>query len=444
MITLEKLNSKIKLFNGLFNDLQSTNSRLLKEYYIDEFFKDGLRDGLIEDWNYILETLDGKHPIGFTFEPNNNNMPKENYYQEGSIKELIQMCEMIKPKTQSNINTVQALISVYGNFLAPIVNRTLRLGIGKSLLEKVDTTPMLAKKYNGEQLKDDVVVTEKLDGNRCIAKFNNDIGIWEFRSRNGKLMNVNFDMDGFDTRRIYDGEVMSRRQADLVLRRDWAIANDTDYTDTDAREAQLLFNETSGMINRKSGKKDLVYNVFDTIDATTDYETRRNALIYEFVQSDPENDVRLVPELYKGKDINIINELLDRITNMGGEGIMLNKLDRTYENKRTDALLKYKQVQRIDMLVTDVEYGQGKYDGLIGALCCEIFVENGERISCKVGSGLSDDQRYKWALNPQDIIGKIIEVAYHEVTSNKVTGDLSLRFPRLTRIRTDKTNTSEY
>lgn len=436
------IENRICLFNKLFDNLMSTNSRLEKEYYVSEFIEN--YPELVEDWEYILETLDNRHPISWTYEYDLTFTIADTMWCANTIKELIQDCEKLTPKTENKIKGLQKMHSAYGIFLAPIVNRTLRLGIGKSLLDKVDTTPMLAKKYNGEQLKDDVVVTEKLDGNRCIAKFNNDIGIWEFKSRNGKLMNVNFNMDGFDTRRIYDGEVMSRRQADLVLRRDWAIANDTDYTDIDAREAQLLFNETSGMINRKSGKKDLVYNVFDTIDATTDYETRRNALICEFVQSDPENDVRLVPELYKGKDINIINELLDRITNMGGEGIMLNKLDRTYENKRTDALLKYKQVQRIDMLVTEVEYGQGKYDGLIGALCCEIFVENGERISCKVGSGLSDDQRYKWALNPQDIIGKIIEVAYHEITSNKVTGDLSLRFPRLIRIRTDKTSTSEY
>lgn len=436
------IENRICLFNKLFDNLMSTNSRLEKEYYVSEFIKN--YPELVEDWEYILETLDNRHPIGWTYEYDLTFTIADTMWCANTIKELIQDCEKLTPKTENKIKGLQKMHSAYGIFLAPIVNRTLRLGIGKSLLDKVDTTPMLAKKYNGEQLKDDVVVTEKLDGNRCIAKFNNDIGIWEFKSRNGKLMNVNFDMDGFDTRRIYDGEVMSRQQSLLTLNRFYAIMQGADFVNTDSREAQLLFNETSGLINRKSGKKDLVYNIFDTIDDTSDYETRRNALVCEFVERDPEDTVRLLPQLYKGNDINIINNLLDRITDMGGEGIMLNKLDRTYENKRTDALLKYKQVQRIDMLVTDVEYGQGKYDGLIGALCCEIFVENGERISCKVGSGLSDDQRYKWALNPQDIIGKIIEVAYHEITSNKVTGDLSLRFPRLIRIRTDKTNTSEY
>lgn len=438
----ENMQSRIYLFNKLFEHLTSTNSRLEKQYYVDNFVKD--YPELVEDWEYILETLDGKHPIGWTFEYNLTFSPAETMWYARTIKELIEGCEKLKPKNKNNTEGIQKMISSYGIFLAPIVNRTLKLGIGKSLLEKVDTSPMLAKKYNGEILRNDIVVTEKLDGNRCIAKFNNDSGLWEFKSRNGKLMNVSFNMTGFDTTRIYDGEVMSRRQADLVLQRNWSIQNKTDFINTDTREAQLLFNETSGLINRKSGKKDLIYNVFDIIDDSSDYETRREALICEFMQSDTENDIRLVPELYKGKDINIINELLDRITSMGGEGIMLNKLDRTYENKRTDALLKYKQVKRIDMLVTDVEYGNGKYDGLIGALCCTINVDNGETISCKVGSGLSDDQRYKWALNPQDIIGKIVEVAYHEVTSNKVTGDLSLRFPRLIRVREDKKTTSEY
>lgn len=434
--------TRIYVFNKLFEYLTSTNSRLEKQYYVDKFVED--YPELKEDWEYILETLDGKHPIGWTFEYDLTFSPAETNWYAQTIKELIEGCEKLKPKNKNNTEGIQKMISSYGIFLAPIVNRTLKLGIGKSLLDKIDTSPMLAKKYNGEILRNDIVVTEKLDGNRCIAKFNNNSGLWEFKSRNGKSMNVAFDMTGFDTTRIYDGEVMSRRQADLVLERMYAIKNKTEFVNTDAREAQLLFNETSGLINRKSGKKDLIYNVFDIIDDSSDYETRREALIDEFTEYDPEYNIRIVPQLYKGKDINVINELLDRITSMGGEGIMLNKLDRTYENKRTDALLKYKQVKRIDMLVTDIEYGNGKYDGLIGALCCTISVDNGETISCKVGSGLNDDQRYKWALNPQDIIGKIVEVAYHEVTSNKVTGDLSLRFPRLIRVRKDKKTTSEY
>lgn len=434
--------TRIYVFNKLFEYLTSTNSRLEKQYYVDKFVED--YPEFKEDWEYILETLDGKHPIGWTFEYDLTFSPAETNWYAQTIKELIEGCEKLKPKNKNNTEGIQKMISSYGIFLAPIVNRTLKLGIGKSLLDKIDTSPMLAKKYNGEILRNDIVVTEKLDGNRCIAKFNNNSGLWEFKSRNGKSMNVAFDMTGFDTTRIYDGEVMSRRQADLVLERMYAIKNKTEFVNTDAREAQLLFNETSGLINRKSGKKDLIYNVFDIIDDSSDYETRREALIDEFTEYDPEYNIRIVPQLYKGKDINVINELLDRITSMGGEGIMLNKLDRTYENKRTDALLKYKQVKRIDMLVTDIEYGNGKYDGLIGALCCTISVDNGETISCKVGSGLNDDQRYKWALNPQDIIGKIVEVAYHEVTSNKVTGDLSLRFPRLIRVREDKKTTSEY
>lgn len=436
------MKQRIYTFNKLFYHLKITNSRLRKQYIVDKFIEN--YPELKEDWEYILETLDGKHPIGWKYEFDLTfNLSEVNWYAQ-SIKDLIQDCEKLTPKTENKTKGLEKMHSTYGTFLAPIVNRTLKLGIGKSLLDKVDTSPMLAKKYCGEVLKEDVVVTEKLDGNRCIAKFNKDTGLWEFNSRNGKLMNVNFNMDGFDTNRIYDGEVMSRRQADLVLQRMYAIENGTDFMNVDTREAQLLFNETSGLINRKSGKKDLIYNIFDIVDDTSDYELRREALIDTFVEYDPEYNIRLVPQLYKGKDVNKINELLDRIADMGGEGIMLNKLDRNYENKRTDALLKYKQVKHIDMLVTDVTYGNSKYDGLIGALCCTIIVDNGETISCKVGSGLSDDQRYKWALNPQDIIGKIVEIAYHEITSNKVTGDLSLRFPRLVRVREDKKTTSEY
>lgn len=433
---------RIQIFELLFDALQSTNSRLEKEQEVKIFLN--IYPELKDDWTYILETLDGKHPIGWTFQPYIGTRLAEHYAIDGihTVKDMIRLCEYTADKSRATTMRVEKTLDFFGDFLAPIVNRTLRLGIGKSLLDKSDITPMLAKKYEGGFLCGDLVVTEKLDGNRCVAAYNKESGHWEFYSRSGKPMKVDFDMSGFDTELIYDGEVMSKEQTELSMKRYESILNDTDFAHA-TFDAQLQFNRTSGLINSHTpNKKGLIYNVFDIID-NSPYYARRDILS----RAKDGGDVRILPTLYVGNDKQIINCLLGRMTQMGGEGIMLNRIDRNYEHKRSDALLKYKQVQFMDMKVTGVYGGNGKYAGLVGGLYCELTTEDGKIIKCEVGSGLSDAQRIHWAENAYNIIGKIVQIGYHELTQNEEnigTNHYSLRFPRLIKVRTDKESTSEF
>ena len=46
--------------------------------------------------------------------------------------------------------------------------------------------------------------------------------------------------------------------------------------------------------------------------------------------------------------------------------------------------------------------------------------------------------------NPSDYMGRIIEVAYFDVSQGKDNEHFSLRFPRLKKFRDDKNETSEY
>lgn len=436
------LQERIQVFELLFDTLQSTNSRLEKEAEVKTFLN--VYPELKEDWIYILETLDGKHPIGWTFKDAFD--PMDRYYPERAnihcIKDMIMFCERTADKSILSCANAEKVIGCYGYFLRPIVNRTLRLGIGKSLLDKTDITPMLAKKYEGGFLTGDFAITEKLDGNRCVAAYNKEAGRWEFYSRSGKPMKVDFDMIGLDPDLIYDGEVMSEVQTELSDRRYRSIIDDLDF-EQDTKDAQLLFNRTSGLINSHTpNKKGLIYNVFDIIDTSPYYE-RRSHLDEHHVSG----DVRILPVLYAGNDIKIAKTLLGRITQMGGEGIMLNRIDRKYDHKRSDALLKYKQVQFMDMKVIGHMPGTGKYADCIGSIQCILFTEDGKRILCDVGSGLSDTQRIEWAKDPNKILGKIVQIGYHELTQSEEnigTSCYSLRFPRLIKVREDKTTTSEY
>jgi DNA ligase-1 len=132
---------------------------------------------------------------------------------------------------------------------------------------------------------------------------------------------------------------------------------------------------------------------------------------------------------------------------MGGEGLMINFASGSYHHKRTDQLLKLKQVQSIDMVVTSIQEGSGKYEYMVGAINCMIDTDDGKHIEVSVGSGLSDEQRAFWYMNPDKIIGQIVEIQYFSMSQdgkNKGSNNYSLRFPRLKVVRTDKSTTSQY
>lgn len=432
------LAERCSTFNVLFYELQHTNSRITKENILG-YFKH-VNPELQDDLNYIFETLAGKHPIGWTFVAR----PKDGLPPYKTIKEVIQACEKLTPKAFYNTFKLETELGAIGLMIEDILNRTLRLGIGNSQLDKSDLTPMLAKKYEGQMLHNDVFVTEKLDGNRCIAHYDGEK--WCFTSRSGKPLNVNFNMTGMDTDLIYDGEIMSTQQTLLSTARYDAIIKDLTLSKFgyDTKKSQLLFNETSGLINRHGEKSGLVYNIFDVI-SDAHYEMRRQML--EVVDFSHTEDIRLLPVLYVGSDHNKISTLLGAVIQMGGEGIMLNVHNRGYDHKRSDALLKYKEVQFIDMRVIGIIPGSGKYIGLVGALSCYIKTDDGKETFCHVGTGLSDAQREQWTVDPMQIIGKIVQVGYHELTQDRAyigTKVYSLRFPRFVKVRDDKNETSEY
>ena len=434
------LQHRIDYFECVFEILESTNSRLEKERIVND-----IPDELREDFDYILECLAGKHKFGYTYynttpviNPNVSNLTVK------QALEFLQVPTTIKDWSKSTIQRVVEQTTAWYDFFEPIVNRKLRLGIGQSVLSKDALSPMLAKKFEGAAKydKNGYYITEKLDGNRCIAHFEN--GNWKFTSRSGKEMHVNFDMSGLDTTLIYDGEILSPEQSKMSLAIEdkikYDIAPNTIFSDG--------FSSTSGLINRHTTDKKLVYNVFDIMNAAS-YKDRRE----ELDKMQPSSaDVRILPVLKHCKtqeELQECWEILNKITDIGGEGLMINLGQSSYLHKRTDQVLKLKKVHTIDMQVYAFKWGTGKYEGQIGSLEARAMTEDGKEVYCSVGTGLSDEQRQTWALHPEQILKKIIEVSYFSISQSKEdrehsTGLYSLRFPRLKKVRLDKNTTSEY
>ena len=440
-----RLSERCNYFYSIFQDLQKTNSTLEKRYIVST-----IPEWLEDDFNAILECLAGKYIFGYTMWPSDYMVPDTRISEDCTVRSILEFLSTPRKSgdlSYDNIARYVHAVSHWDWFFIPIVNRTLKLGIGKSLLPKDGLAPMLAKKYEGKIKHDDAgyIITEKLDGNRCIASYEDDH--WVFRSRNGKLMHVDFDMGDLPREYVYDGEVLSEAQTQSSMKLHAYIEHNLG---TPAMIYDDQFSQTSGLINRHTLNKDLVYNIFDIMLDGATYLDRRIELRDIAENYNIGKDVRILPILSHTWHINLeseANELLHAVTSVGGEGIMINLCSATYSHKRTDQLLKLKKVQTIDMKVYDFEEGTGKYEGQIGALKAVCVTDDGKVIRCKIGSGLSDEQRMEWALDFSKICGKIVEVAYFstsQTSTQKGSNEYSLRFPRLKSVRTDKNTTSEH
>ncbi|WED28201.1 DNA ligase [Vibrio sp. DW001] len=112
-------------------------------------------------------------------------------------------------------------------------------------------------------------------------------------------------------------------------------------------------------------------------------------------------------------------ELLDQTEQLGGEGLMLRKVDT--DQIRVTKPVKIKRHMDSEGTIIAYKNGNGKYDGLVGALVLKL--DNGKILS--VGSGLSDKIR----ANPP-ALGERVTFRYNGYTSNDLP-----RFARFLRVR---------
>ena len=108
---------------------------------------------------------------------------------------------------------------------------------------------------------------------------------------------------------------------------------------------------------------------------------------------------------------------------------MLNK-DATYKCKRTSDLIKIKKFYSMDLPIVDVVEGTGKYHGMLGA-----FVLQYKDGTVNVGSGFNDEQRKELWEKRRELINRVVEVKYKEITKDKNSGIESLQFPIFIQIR---------
>ena len=159
------------------------------------------------------------------------------------------------------------------------------------------------------------------------------------------------------------------------------------------------------------------------------------------------NYVKLVNHVVDNK-----KAYFDSLVKAGGEGIILKKLDSTYQK---NGWIKVKKEMTVDCVITGYEaarewyaepgekgadgvlYPDGKHTklfdkGWIGKLLIGIY-HNGKLVEVARCSGITDSQREEFSNNKDNYLGKVVEIEAQEWTIN-----YSLRNPRFLRLRNDK------
>lgn len=347
-----------------------------------------------------------------------------------------------------DLANVQAFISEHKEFeteLKEIITKSMRLGVKAKLVNSAlgyNLIPIfsvqLATSYDKCKNKfkgKEIIITEKIDGQKMIAiKENDKVKLY---SRQGKILDGLIEIEK---------DILSINKESFVMDGELVSANEFDNNED-------TYKDTMKKASKKGIKTGLVYMVYDYIENVNDfYKGRdntksidRKANVKKIID---ENNLKFIEYLepwYIGKDLNKVEEFLLKADNNGKEGICVNIADAPYETKRTPNLAKCKSFKDADLLVYDMFEGTGEMKNMLGGVRLKGLYNN-EMLYTDCGSGFSKDERIYYWKYPEELINKIVEVKYFSVTEDSKTKIKSLRFctwKGKEYIRTDKKGISD-
>ena len=360
--------------------------------------------------------------------------PYKNYYYSPSIQmvsaleepteELYQLLDKMNERKLSGKAAQQAVFEYqakHGNLIIQVLRRSLDAGVSNKLLAEAGIALpkfdiMLAKEATKSHKRVYPLYAQtKYDGVRLLYNTTTQ----EFFTRSGKKFTSPQFTSLFpklEAGYILDGEVVLRREVQ--------------------DDRQVI----SGYINRLLNQNHtgvpfdtFNYKLFDIIpiyqfelgNCCSPYRDR-----FALLQAKLLNPTKCisVADTQLCQTAEEIDDLYESIIANGGEGLILKTPNHIYSYKRDIAWEKLKATYSETFTVVDIEEGSGKYEGMIGAL----VVENKTlKIKCRVGSGLSDEQR-SWSASHW--MYKEVDILFNTITSDKL-GRNSLFLPRLDKIR---------
>lgn len=166
----------------------------------------------------------------------------------------------------------------------------------------------------------------------------------------------------------------------------------------------------------------LKFAIFDVPEASGGF-LHRLEMARKWFSGHPSPYAFVIPQI-PVKDGEQLKQELQRVQELGGEGLIVRKPDGLYTAGRSTEILKVKDYQDAEAVVVGHLPGQGRNLGRLGALLVEL--PDGTRF--KIGSGFSDEERQ----HPPPL-GEVVTFKYFGYYPSGIP-----RFPSFLRIRGDK------
>lgn len=275
--------------------------------------------------------------------------------------------------------------------------------------------PMLAAKYFGlkkkqldEIFKGNVYIQPKLDGIRCIVTKD---GMF---SRHGKEIisapHIRRSLDKVFEKYpdlVLDGELYNH-DLNADFNRIISLARKTLPTEEDLKESERY----------------IQYWIYDLPSCLENFYKRNCELENLWSGFGKEfNKHCICVETHIVLSDEEVQHWLEKYLDHGYEGAIV-RLDKPYENRRTNSLLKVKKFEDEEFRIVDIEEGRGNLAGKAGRIIVDV---DGKRVSA--GLKFSHDDAAEIWRNRGKYIGKLATIKYFNRTP-----DGSLRFPKCTQI----------
>ena len=405
----------------MFETIKTTSGTNDKKKLLAEYGEDGLFIKLLEF------TLNTYKITGLSKKKMNKKVKLNPTVELDTIDEAIDY--ILKNNTGrdediANIKSyIQTLPTEVQDFYTDIFMKSYKLGASKKLANSVFGNAFVddfkvMKSTNYEECKKDFDKRAKKDGYAIYLKENGvrgevivNNGVVKIRSRQGLYVEGFIDIENAFRNLpngLYEGEFT-------------AIGS---FKDSNER-----CRKTRSIYSSNGIKKGMRIGLFDYISLEDMIECKNNIPTTErkeFIKNIAKNAnsefIYYIEPIYIGDDLNMLDIVLDSVTDAKEEGISANILTAPYEFKRSKWAVKYKRFNTIDLKIIGMTEGDGKFKGTLGSMIVDY---KGTPVG--VGGWTDKERDYYWN-NQEEYIGRVLEISYKDVTTDKKTGKESLEF----------------